>query len=135
MRIEPPVSEPKAPGTRSAAIAAPAPLDDPPNQGSAFLRYGRIVATDIGHAEECYDAKAKFAVADATELGEGAYETFCRIREAAPGGARITARRHTGFCATCSAARADRNPDTVERWSARVVITFAGREWSREYAL
>ena len=29
-RIDPPVSEPSAPGTKPAATAAPAPLDEPP---------------------------------------------------------------------------------------------------------
>ena len=35
-RIEPPVSEPIAPGTNPAAIAAPAPLDEPPVKCSRF---------------------------------------------------------------------------------------------------
>src|SRR5947207_11441229 len=41
-RIEPPVSEPSAPGTNPAATAAPAPLDEPPVKWSRFhgLRAG-----------------------------------------------------------------------------------------------
>src|SRR5687767_13163837 len=42
LRIEPPVSEPMAAGTKPAAVAAPEPLDEPPVKCSRFqgLRAG-----------------------------------------------------------------------------------------------
>lgn len=42
MRMEPPVSEPSAPNTTRAAVAAPEPLEEPPVMWSGFqgLRHG-----------------------------------------------------------------------------------------------
>src|ERR1051325_4513788 len=59
-RIEPPVSVPIAPGTKPAATAAPAPLDDPPGRWSGFhgLRAGGHGRSKLGPpiANSCVDS-------------------------------------------------------------------------------
>lgn len=93
-----------------------------------FPRYRKIRASDIAHADDCYDeSDIDCAVVNASAMSSEAFEKYRAIRRALPEGAKIQARSHSCVCESCGKGLA--------RMSARVEIVVGHFTFSREYAL
>lgn len=90
-----------------------------------FGRYEKLEPADVCRCRQCGRPPP---VTFSREVGDPpAPALLARLRELAPPGASVVARKNVGRCATCRCR--------VEAFSALVSVDFAGRALSREYSL
>lgn len=98
-----------------------------------YKRYGRMVASEHDHVDDCAGREVRFRTEDCVTLTEQQFERLKQLREAAakaPIELTIYARTHTAWCNGCEG-----EGDVRTRYSALVSGTWAGHKLSREYVL